>query len=487
MGGVRAVVVALAAAGCSVTLQGCGDSADGGVTVNNPYIGQTYGYGTWSNAVKAGLCSDTVTPMKIDIAPRAGSGDAIYCSLENGVKVYKFPPGVFEIDEQMLVPEKTTIAGNRNPNTMSDPTRPPDYKYQTLFLATRGVTDYNMNYCHAKDMVKTRVGFVLSSYVTVVNVSYQGIDTIRPMDNGALCGGGAFETKGCAENDCNASDVNNGGSDGVGSAYVAIENVRLNDWLYQEDKRLVGNSIPGNYDCKTEDWKAQCCFCKPNGIRASQVGIWVPQSRNEEGSHHIVVRNLVASALQADGINFHGKVDHTRVENTYIQNTGDDVFVIWGAALNPVNITFKDSVAVNPGILRPNWYGNCVATYGLQSAVFERLTCRAPMLQNPIPSPNGGAVTIDNSMFVFYTSFGASYPAKNSITIKGAIFTDLSGKEYLPDVGVLDRPVPHRMVWTKSENGKVAPYYLTSDDQKVFVFVYQESAGNQYRNQEMHA
>ena len=119
-----------------------------------------------------------------------------------------------------------------------------------------------------QDMVNTRVGFVLSSNVVVRDVSfwffvgkffclgllilhhlrhvinmysifyfpdllnvfgnvgsswfsgyvhltsgYQGIDTIRPSDNGALCGGGAFETKGCAENDCSVSQVNNGGSE----------------------------------------------------------------------------------------------------------------------------------------------------------------------------------------------------------------------------------------------------------------------------------
>ena len=64
--------------------------------------------------------------------------------------------------------------------------------------------------------VTTRVGFVLGSHVSVRNVSYQGADTIRPMDNGALCGGGAFETKGCAENSCKASGVNNAGSDGRG-------------------------------------------------------------------------------------------------------------------------------------------------------------------------------------------------------------------------------------------------------------------------------
>ena len=64
-----------------------------------------------------------------------------------------------------------------------------------------------------QDMVTTRVGFVLSDNVTMQNINYQGIDTIRPSDNGALCGGGAFETKGCAENDCKKSSVNNGGSE----------------------------------------------------------------------------------------------------------------------------------------------------------------------------------------------------------------------------------------------------------------------------------
>ena len=28
------------------------------------------------------------------------------------------------------------------------------------------------------------------------------------------------------------------------------------------------------------------------------------------------------------------------------------------------DILFKDCVAINPGIMRPKWYGNCVATYG---------------------------------------------------------------------------------------------------------------------------
>jgi len=288
-------------------------------------------------------------------------------------------------------------------------------------------------------------------------------------DNGALCGGGAFETKGCAENDCSISNVNNGGSDGIGSVHVTLENVRLNDYYHDQDKHLVGADIEGNYDCKTEKWLEQCCFCKPNGVRTTQIGVWVPESRNAEGSSHIVVKNMVVSALQADGINFHGKVDHSLVETVYIQNTGDDTYALWGAKLNPKNVTFKDSVAVNPGILRPNWYGNCVATYGLQSVVFENLVCRVPTLDAPIPSPADGSWTIDTSMFLFYTSFGALYPANNSITIKGWTFTDLDGKPYTVETGSMGKPELNKMVWTEAANGVVAPFWATSDQQQVNV------------------
>ena len=75
-------------------------------------------------------------------------------------------------------------------------------------------------------------------------MSYQGADTIRPHDNGGLCGGGAFETKGCAENDCSASSVNTGGSDGIGSNQVTIENVRVNDFHRSEDEGKIGAPDP---------------------------------------------------------------------------------------------------------------------------------------------------------------------------------------------------------------------------------------------------
>jgi len=454
----------------SATLQGCaGGSDDAHVsTVLTDPASPVFSYEAWTQPLLSGSCGSPSKPLSIT---KSGQESIISCSAKDSQKVFSFPAGVFEIEKQFLVPPETAIEGANNPNDMSNPTVSPDWASQTLFLATWGVTDYNMNYCHASDMVTTRVGFVLSSKVTIRNIAYQGVDTIRPSDNGALCGGGIFETKGCAENDCSVSAVNNGGSDGIGSADVLIENVRLNDYLFKEDSSKVGAAVPGNYECKTEKWSEECCFCKPNGIRSSQVAVWVPASRNPEGSRNIVVRNLVASSTQADGINFHGKVTDSSVENAYIQNTGDDIYALWGGTLDPQNILFKDCKGVNPGILRPNWYGNCVATYGLKSVTFQNLQCEVPTLKHPIPSPSDGAITIDTSMFVFYNSFGAGYPEGNSIYINGWTFTDLLGTPYSVGAGVMDKPVvgEHKMVWTTAKNGVIAPFYISGTAQEVNV------------------
>eukprot|EP00927_Polykrikos_kofoidii_P003257 TRINITY_DN11296_c0_g1_i1.p1 TRINITY_DN11296_c0_g1~~TRINITY_DN11296_c0_g1_i1.p1 ORF type:complete len:477 (-),score=63.23 TRINITY_DN11296_c0_g1_i1:81-1511(-) len=416
----------------------------------------TYPYIAWSDPIKAGVCGE------ITLAAQTSTvGSKISCVLQDdGIKAYSFPVGIFEIDEQLLLPDKISITGAKGPNDMSNPTATPDWTEQTLFLATRGVTDFKMNFCHAKDMVNTRVGFVLGSYVTVRNVSYQGIDTIRPNDNGGLCGGGAFETKGCAENDCKASSVNNGGSDGHGSVDVTIDNVRINDFHFAEDEAKVGANVEGNYDCKTEQWLNECCFCKPNGIRSSQVGLWVPQTRNAEGTRNLFVNDFVVMSTQADSINLHGYVRKALVQNSYVANSGDDQYALWGAASEPEEVVFKDCIGVNPGILRPNWYGVCVATYGLRSVTFENITCRTPTLANPIPAPGTDSTRIANSMFVFHTSFGGRYPDGNSVGVKGFYFEDLDGNAYTPEQGSMGEPKPGKMAWSRSSENVVAPFYF---------------------------
>jgi hypothetical protein len=151
-----------------------------------------------------------------------------------------------------------------------------------------------------------------------------------------------FETKGCAENSCSKSGVNNGGSDGAGSAHVVIDNVRLNDFYYQEDRGKVGAVVPGNADCKTGDTTKECCFCKPNGVRSSQIGVWIPQSRSKEGTRDVLVNNVVSRSTQADAVNLHGNLRDVVVQNSFFENTGDDGYVLWGGDNDPGNVTFKD-------------------------------------------------------------------------------------------------------------------------------------------------
>ena len=67
--------------------------------------------------------------------------------------MFRFPPGVFEIGVQMLVPPHTEIVGAASPNTPGDPTASPDWAQQTVFLATRGQTRYGAQFCAADDMV----------------------------------------------------------------------------------------------------------------------------------------------------------------------------------------------------------------------------------------------------------------------------------------------------------------------------------------------
>jgi len=117
---------------------------------------------------------------------------------------------------------------------------------------------------------------------------------------------------------------------------------------------------------------------------------------------------------------------------------------------------------VNPGILRPNWYGTCVATYGLKSVVFENMVCKSPALPNPIPSPGDHDLKIDVTMFVFHADFWASYPPDHNIQINGWTFMDLQSAKFQPSDGTTGKPVVGKMVWTKSPEGIMAPYYIAN-------------------------
>jgi hypothetical protein len=118
-----------------------------------------------------------------------------------------------------------------------------------------------------------------------------------------------------------------------------------------------------------------------------------------------------------------------------------------------------------------------VATYGLRSAAFANITCRAPTLAHPTIPVNHA---IDQAMFVFHTSFGGKYPAGNAVEVDGWTFEDLAGNAYTPGNGTLGPPGDGKMGWTRGLNASdptagarvVAPYFVPPAKRPQQVNVY---------------
>ncbi|CAD7948305.1 unnamed protein product [Amoebophrya sp. A120] len=446
-----------------------------------------YDFNQWSDPIRNQICDDSFPGFTCTVN-------------DKNQRVYRFTAGTFKIDRQFLVPENTILQGNSDPNgKLADDFRDienaqnsfgkltlqqvensrPDYSTQTLFLATRGATSNNDRYCKVGDLYNPgknwRVGLVFSSNTAVLDVSYQGIDTIRPSDNGSLCGGGAFETKGCVQDFC-GGDQNTGGSDGRGSKNVVIANVRVNDFYYEEDKNKIGVRIPGN-----DNVPGGCIYCQPNNVRASQIALWVPMTRDGSASENIVIRNLVVMSLQGDGINFHGKVNNGVVQNAWIMNTGDDIYAVWGAQNPGEKIMFKNTVAYNPGIMRPGWYGQCYATYGLRSVYILNHFCRSPLLDRITVFPWGDKAQQNSvTMIGMHESFDALYPAGGELIVSNYEFTDLDNNIHVddgsdPSLGKNSVPIK-KMIFNSDDKGTRAPYFKWGGNINVKVEFNQDGA-----------
>lgn len=91
---------------------------------------------------------------------------------------------------------------------------------------------------------------------------------------------------------------------------------------------------------------ASCCLSLLALLCYAQVGVYVPLTRDAEGTRDIALENVVSRSTQADGINLHGQVTRARVENVHFANTGDDTFAVWGADRNASAIVWQSCVAV---------------------------------------------------------------------------------------------------------------------------------------------
>eukprot|EP00392_Amoebophrya_sp_AT5.2_P014033 g14169.t1 len=463
----------------------------------------------WMGLISDGVCKDDKPEMWTCKKEKIhGQAD------QRQYNVYRFKAGIFKINAQLLVPPNTYIIGNENPNpelldveseakvaaveaasaggnvlngavTLPfDLDHPenlihPDHSKQTLFLATAGAVNADDKYCKQDDLfhgnANQRVGLVLSSNTGVVDVSYQGIDVIRPEDNGSLCGGAAFETKGCIQFDCKGK-LNTGGSDGKASENVVLKNIRVNGFHYKADRAKIGVLVSGNDGhLNAKGNRDPPFYHHPNDVRASQVAVWVPQSRDGSVSKNILVKNMVVLSLQGDGINFHAGVENAVLENSYIQNTGDDIFAIWGAKNDSKQVLMKNTVGYNPGVMRPGWYGQCIATYGIYTAYFKNHVCKSPLLTKITRFPWGDRHQLNSvSMLGMADSFDAAYKEGSTLKFKNYFFGDLANPAAKhadhgkgpPDVKNLKEGEAIDRFWWSDTDDRVpvrAPFYKWAD------------------------
>jgi hypothetical protein len=367
------------------------------------------------------------------------------------VRHFKFPVGRFDIDEQVVVPANTIIEGNANPNDPSDKTQKPDPSTQTQFIATKGVWDGNAAYCGTNnnmrqgDAEKLRIGFLLYSNTVVKNLNYQGKDTVRPNDNGNLCGGGVFETPGC---------VSPGYGDGVGTGWVSKRN-GCYDHTGQANNLILGDG-KGVENVSIENVRLNDLYLPTDpsqyaGAQGSQVAVWVAMTNDGSPTKNVQVRNLVSMLTRGDGINYHGNVQNSLVEDCYIANTGDDIYAFWGAyAENPTGNVFRNNVGKNAGATRNYGYGVCVAVYGAKDFTVSGTQCYDRRSWNPHqPDDQCKNGKYCNSCFAYVHDgwFGAVYPDGNTINLQ-------NNKYYYMDAPTEEIPSSDRPFFRSDSNSK---------------------------------
>eukprot|EP00928_Gymnodinium_smaydae_P015006 TRINITY_DN15502_c0_g1_i1.p1 TRINITY_DN15502_c0_g1~~TRINITY_DN15502_c0_g1_i1.p1 ORF type:complete len:479 (+),score=17.21 TRINITY_DN15502_c0_g1_i1:35-1471(+) len=400
---------------------------------------------TWQALISGSTCSEF--PLRTKDHVVIGK---ITCQMEDGVRHFRFPVGKFDIDAQVVIPAKTILEGNANPNDLEDRTRKPDPSTQTYFIATHGISDPHAPYCgtnwnlKAGDAQKLRIGFLLNSNTVVKNINFQGRDTIRPDDNGNLCGGGVFETPGC---------VSPGFGDGVGTGWTH----KLQGCFDHTGKsnNLVTGDGKGVENVTIADVRLNELFLPINPSTSdlvksygSQLAVWVAMTQDGSATKNVRVSNLVSFSTRGDGINLHGNVQDSLVEGCHIENTGDDVYAFWGAyAENPSRNIFRNNVGKNPGVTRNYGYGVCVAIYGAMDVTIAGTKCfdRGKADWNAGQVPHGdnacrnGANCNSCLAYVHDWWFGAVYPAGNKIQFQDNqyFYMDAPGTRIPPE----DRPL----------------------------------------------
>ena len=195
----------------------------------------------------------------------------------------------------------------------------------------------------------SRSGFVLSDNLFIGNFVYVGRDTSRwPTAGDTACGGGVFETPGCADPYCNTpqeikGNHANGQFNADGVKNVQVKNVRI-----------------GSIDA----------VCDTFGFGAPQLAVWfAPNRLGRPGCSDVIVDNVYMHKSYENGVNIHGAHSGIVVENCDFACQGDDNIAIWSyPGTNNVdrNILIQKNILSQEGTTSPQvgFWGSCIGEYG---------------------------------------------------------------------------------------------------------------------------
>jgi hypothetical protein len=268
--------------------------------------------------------------------------------VEAGGKFY-LKSGEYTLNKHLVVKEGSTIQGESMMGTKIKLQLPPGGKVGYGCMQSSG----------------SRSGFLLQSNTKISFLGVYGFDQFAWHDNGNLCGGGAFETPGCAD----PALVNSLGE--------------------------ISSPCPGNIQTPgTTAGRAISNIHIEDVFTTHTInGVWTPRQGNAPIGSDVHVERLLVRKSWRDGVNFHG---HTSSSLTYsdIRDTGDDNIAIW--SLKDV----ADSMVFDNNHLTLANVAHNIAWYGGQKGTITNNYCSDAL---------GGGARIENG-------FAGNFNSSSSVT-----------------------------------------------------------------------
>lgn len=297
------------------------------------------------------------------------------CQIEQGSenRTYSLDATNYSIDRQYQLPHGTHLRG-KGPG-------------RTFINAVGNWSEYGCTVHSSR-----RIGLLAGNNTCIGGFTFRGIERQRWVDGPqGLCGGGAIETPGCADANCE-EPYNTGNADGAAVSNVLIEDVAI---------------------------------AAKDGKPTVQVNFYMPRTRHG-ACNNVTVRGISSEGSWADGLNVHGAHTNIVIENCNLRNSGDDVFAMWSQADKMTNVTFSNNTADNPtypwnASSIPKWgtnHVNCFAAYG-GSGQLKWLGNRCMPAPEGVVPPKRLTQWNDTGVVVFHSNYGGAFGPSAVATIQG--------------------------------------------------------------------